>query len=280
MGIAAAGEGRDAPAKNFGRMSRANRTREQTMTRSMFIGRWQPFHEGHETLIDVVLREGGDVLIAVRDTPISEKNPYPTEERVRFIQNRYLDNPRVHVIAIPDIKEICYGRDVGWGIRKIRLRRQVEEISATKIRNSQKGIVWLTGNVGAGKTALAYLLKERLGAIVLDGDELRASISTDLGFSKRDRNEHNLRVARLAKVLHAQGYNVVVSVIAPFRSTRAGITELIDPFWIYVKGGKVGKSTPYEVPEDPDLTIDPTESSLLASLDTIVKQIGKLPDIA
>ena len=143
-----------------------------------------------------------------------------------------------------------------------------------------KKIIWFTGNSGAGKTTLAHLLKEKLGdVVVLDGDELRSSISIDLGFSKEDRDEHNMRVARLAKLLNNQGLNVVVSVIAPFKSTRDKITELIKPYWIYVKGGKIGKDMPYEVPENPDLIIDPTEESLFTSLDKIIKKIRWLSDI-
>jgi cytidyltransferase-like protein len=249
------------------------------MSKSLFIGRYQPFHEGHRALINVVLDGGGRVVIAVRDTPISENNPYILEERIAKIKKEYEGNNNVEVIAIPDIKEVCYGRDVGWGIRRIRLEKQIEEISATKIRNSKKGIVWLTGNVGVGKTSIAYLLKERLNAIVLDGDELRSSISTDLGFSKEDRDKHNMRVARLAKVLNNQGFNVIISVIAPFQSTRERITEMINPFWIYIRGGKIDKNTPYEAPKHPDLIINPSEESLLASLDKIIKKIGNLPDI-
>lgn len=249
------------------------------MTKSLFIGRWQPFHSGHQTLIDVVLKEGGKVVIAVRDTPVSKKNSSTTEERVLYIKKQYQDNERVEVISIPDIKEVCYGRSVGWGIRKIRLKRQIEEISATKIRNSQKAIIWLTGNVGSGKTSLAYLLKEKLDAVVLDGDELRTSISRDLGFSKKDRETHNMRVARLANVLHQQSLNVVVCVIAPFQSTREKITELLDPIWIYVRGGLIRKTMPYEIPKNPHLTIDPSNESLLASLDKIVKKIGKITSL-
>ena len=246
------------------------------MSKSLFIGRWQPFHDGHRALIDTVLGEGGKVVIAVRDTPISESNPYSVKERIAFIQAAYKGNPHVEVVPIPDIKEVCYGRDVGWGIRRIRLSQKLERISATKIRNSQKRIIWLTGNVGAGKTSLAYLLKEHLNAVVLDGGELRASISTDLGFSRKDRDTHNLRVARLARTLNNKNLNVVVSVIAPFRSTREKITKLIDPYWIYIKGGKRGKSMPYETPRKPHLTIDPSKEVLLASMGKIVKEIGKL----
>lgn len=246
------------------------------MSRSLFIGRWQPFHDGHKALIDKVLNEGRSVLIAVRDTPLSEKNPFTVEDRIRRIREHYGDNPSVSIVAIPDITEVCYGRDVGWGIRRIRLSDQLEEISATKIRNSKKRVIWLSGNVGSGKTSLAYLLKERLNAIVLDGDEMRASISLGAGFSKEERDVHNLRVARLAKVLQDQGHNVVVSVIAPFASTREKITTLIDPYWIYIRGGETGKDTPYEVPKDPHVTIDPTEESLLASLEKILKEVGDL----
>jgi len=85
-----------------------------------------------------------------------------------------------------------------------------------------------------------------------------------------------MRVARLTKVLNRQNFNVVVSVIAPFRSTREKITKMIDPYWIYIKGGKQAKNMPYEIPKKPHLTIDPSKVSLLGSLEKIVKEVGKL----
>lgn len=111
---------------------------------------------------------------------------------------------------------------------------------------------------------------------MLDGDELRASISTDLGFSKRDRDAHNMRVALLAQILNRQGFNVVVAVIAPFRSTRAKISSIVNPYWIYVKGEKRGKDMPYEEPENPDLIINAGTEALLESLERIVMEVGKL----
>jgi cytidyltransferase-like protein len=241
---------------------------------SLFIGRYQPFHGGHQKLINKVLNEGKSVVVAVRDTEISEENPYTYKQRKDMIENVY--GGRVKIIKMPDIDEVCYGRNVGYGLRKIRLDKQTEEVSATKLRDSQKRVIWFTGNMGSGKTSLAYLLKERLNGIVLDGDEMRASISLGAGFSKEQREEHNLRVARLASVLHAQGHNVIVAVIAPFRSTREKIDAVCNPYWIHIKGGAIGLDKPYEVPEKPDIVIDPSIESLLESIEKIVKGVGKI----
>jgi len=241
---------------------------------SLFIGRWQPFHEGHKALIDKVLSEGKPVAIGIRDTKVSEDNPYTVEERKKMIEDVYGD--KVQCFVVPDIAEICFGRKVGYEVRRVRLDSQIEEISGTKTRNSQKRVIWLTGNVGSGKTSLAYLLKERLNSVVLDGDEMRVSISLGAGFSKKDRNEHNLRVARLAKILNAQDLNVVVSVIAPFIETRKEIDKICNPYWIYIRGGATGKDKPYEVPENPAVIIDPTVESLSESLEKIIKEVGEI----
>ena len=81
-------------------------------------------------------------------------------------------------------------------------------------------ILWITGRRGAGKTTLAKELQGKLGSILLDGDEMRESISKDLGFEMKDRIENNLRIARLAKVLHEQGHDVVVATICPTQDLR------------------------------------------------------------
>lgn len=243
------------------------------MSLSLFIGRYQPFHDGHKKLIDTVLDEGKSVVIAIKETPFNEKNPYTLEERIDRIKRIYGEHPKVKIISIPDITEVCYGRDVGWSVRRIRLDKQTEEISATKVRGAKKGVVWLTGNTGSGKTSLAYLLKERLNAVVLDGDEMRSSISTDLSFTREHRDQHYLRVARLAKVLVNQGHNVIVSVIAAFEDSRRKIDEIVDPYWIYIRGGDAGPDKPYEPPVNPDLIIDPNEESLLASMERVIKEV-------
>lgn len=238
---------------------------------SLFIGRFQPFHNGHREIVDRLLEEDKPVVIGIRDTKTDTQNPYSIKERRKIIRELY--GYKVKILVIPDIMEVCYGRKVGYKIRRVRLNRKIEDISASKLRNNRVTLLWLTGNVGSGKTSLAYLLRERLKAVILDGNEMRSSISLGAGFSKKDREEHNLRVARLAKVLHTQGNNVVVSVIAPFQSTRDKIEKIIKPKWVHLVSPKLGKDKPYEPPKNPFLRINPKKEALEESLEKIVRSL-------
>lgn len=95
-------------------------------------------------------------------------------------------------------------------------------------------IIWITGERGAGKTTLAKQLKgEMPNAIILDGDEMRESISTELGWDKADRIKHNLRVARLAKKLEAQGFPIIVATICP-EYCREEVFFACKPRWIHL----------------------------------------------
>lgn len=227
---------------------------------SLFVGRWQPFHQGHKTLIETVLKQDKPVVIAIRDTEISHSNPYTVAERWTMIQRALQSyGELVKIVVIPDIDEICYGREVGYAIRKIDLDLETEKISGTSTRKANpptKDIIWLTGQSGAGKSTIAFKLCEEIGAVVLDGDEMRESISSEFGFSKEDREAHNLRVARLAKTL-SKRTPVIVSVIAPFEDTRKKIGDLIKPIWIHVKRNTpVNRKKPYEEPQDPHFVVD------------------------
>jgi len=111
------------------------------MIYSLFIGRWQciPPHKGHIALIETALKEGKNVLIAIRDTPKNEQNPYSVEQRREALKKAFKKwGKRVKIMKIPDIEEVCFGRKVGWGIREIRLSKDLENISGTKIRKAQK----------------------------------------------------------------------------------------------------------------------------------------------
>ena len=89
-------------------------------------------HDGHISLIRKVLDEGKEVCVALRQTPINKSNPYSVRERQLMFQKVFGDT--IRTIVIPDIEDVCYGREVGWGIREIRLDSEVEAISATAIR--------------------------------------------------------------------------------------------------------------------------------------------------
>lgn len=135
-------------------------------------------------------------------------------------------------------------------------------------------VVWFTGESGAGKTTIAKALKKEFDAIILDGNDMRESISLGAGFSKEDRKEHNLRVARLANVLSRQ-QNVFVTVIAPMEDVRKEITGICCPLWIYVK-----KDFPereghfYEEPKEYLQTILVDEFELHDSLLTLRRKLG------
>jgi cytidyltransferase-like protein len=105
------------------------------MKYSLFIGRYQPFHKGHKTIIETVLKEGGNVCVAVMDTKKSKRNPYSAPYRIRLIQKSLKKwEERVKIITIPQIRDVCFGRKVGWGIREIKCPRLIEVISGTNIR--------------------------------------------------------------------------------------------------------------------------------------------------
>jgi len=102
---------------------------------SLFIGRWQPLHDGHKTLFDKVRKEGKNILIGIRDTEITENDPFSVQERIEMINKQV---PDAKIVVLPDIEEVVYGRKVGWGIRELKLDGNIEKISATKIREKMK----------------------------------------------------------------------------------------------------------------------------------------------
>lgn len=107
------------------------------MKYSMFIGRWQPWHEGHRWLINQRLNSGKNVLICIREVDKDDSNPYNPIDVKENIENELkelIDSDRVKVIIIPDIESVNYGRGVGYEIIEHIPPKKVGEISATKIR--------------------------------------------------------------------------------------------------------------------------------------------------
>ena len=107
------------------------------MKYSMFIGRWQPWHNGHRWLNDQRLKEGKNVLICIREVDSDDKNPYNPLEVKENIEKELKDlitKNTVKVIIIPDIESVNYGRGVGYDIIEHVPPDNVSEISATEIR--------------------------------------------------------------------------------------------------------------------------------------------------
>ena len=104
---------------------------------SMYIGRWQPWHEGHRWLIDQRLNDGKNVLIFIRDFPPAEKNPWTAKQvftNLHFELTELILTGRVWVIIIPDIESVNVGRGVGYDIIEYIPPTDIEKVSATKIR--------------------------------------------------------------------------------------------------------------------------------------------------
>jgi cytidyltransferase-like protein len=108
---------------------------------ALFIGRYQPFHKGHQRLIEEGFRRVGQVCIAVRDTHgIDEKNPLPffaVKLRIETALSAYVG--RFAVVPLPNVTDVFYGRDVGYNVERILLDKATEAISATELRKLRAG---------------------------------------------------------------------------------------------------------------------------------------------
>ncbi len=104
------------------------------MKRAMFVGRWQPFHNGHRWLIDQKLAKDIPCLVAVRDIPPDKKNPFTTDQTIEMLKATF-KNDDVVVISIPDIESVNYGRGVGYEINEHVPPSDIGFVSATDIRN-------------------------------------------------------------------------------------------------------------------------------------------------
>lgn len=108
-------------------------------------------------------------------------------------------------------------------------------------------VYWFHGNSGSGKTHLAINYKKP-NKIILDADDMREVWK--LGFSKQDRWKQNLRLAKLARLLIIQGYNVCIASICPYAELRKEINKILPNVrWIYVNSPdskKPSKKYPFE----------------------------------
>ena len=172
-------------------------------------------------------------------------------------------------------------------------------------RNKHRGIVlWFVGLSGSGKSTLANGLQAKLfengfNAIVLDGDNTRLGINKDLGFSDKDRNENIRRVAEISKLFIETGHIVINAFISPFENNRTQARNIIsdtDFIEVYIdssisacekrdvkglykkaRAGEIndftGVSSPFEVPEKPDILVKTDEQTPDESIDYLFEQL-------
>ena len=99
------------------------------------LGRFQPWHYGHRSLFEKCILKTGQVNIMVKDIHSIGDNPYSFKQVKKKIFNDLINfKNRIKISLAPNISEICYGRTVGYKITKINLDKQIQNISATKIR--------------------------------------------------------------------------------------------------------------------------------------------------
>ncbi len=106
---------------------------------AQMLGRWQPWHDGHQKLFEEIIKKTGQVNIQVRDVHGVGDNPLDYNSVKKNIENALKNfKNRIKISLVPNITNICYGRGVGYKIEEIILPKEVQEISATKIREKMR----------------------------------------------------------------------------------------------------------------------------------------------
>jgi hypothetical protein len=108
---------------------------------ALLIGRYQPFHVGHKTLVAESIKRTGQCCIALRDVGgIDEKNPYDFKKVKAEIESACIEfGDKIKVVELPNITDVFYGRGVGYNIEQLELSKELQQVSATKIRAGEIG---------------------------------------------------------------------------------------------------------------------------------------------
>ena len=165
----------------------------------------------------------------------------------------------------------------------------------------QPCVVWLTGLSGSGKSTLANALERRLFVLgcrthILDGDNVRLGLNSDLGFSPEDRQENIRRIGEVANLFAQSGTIVITAFISPYEKDRQkarkankqnffeahvsahlDTCEERDPKGLYKKARAgiiknfTGIDAPYEIPTNADITVHTDENSVEQCVDQIIQ---------
>ena len=165
-------------------------------------------------------------------------------------------------------------------------------------------MIWFIGLSGSGKSTLASLLEKKLyergiGTYILDGDNIRSGLNKDLDFSDASRKENIRRIGEVAKLMVDAGVVALTAFISPFKEERVSVKKLVgadryvevyvdcpveecekrDVKGLYAKARKgeisnfTGISSPFEIPENPDVAVKTAELGVEEGVEKIMKVI-------
>ena len=208
-----------------------------------------------------------------------------------------MSEPPVHLPAVKS-------ENIFWSHSEVSPAQRAE-------RNGHKGaVIWLTGLSGSGKSTISRALESELFSrgmhtYILDGDNIRHSLNSNLGFSPEDRTENIRRVAEVARLIADAGVVVITAFISPYRADRrrarrgtlesgsdfvevfvnapVKVCERRDPKGLYKKAraGEIaeftGVSAPYEVPENPEVTVHTDTQTAGESVAAIIEYLHPQP---
>ena len=229
-----------------------------------------------------------------------------TDRPIAF--ERYHDCPPMGAFILIDRMS---NRTVAAGMIEFGLRRatnihrqklNINKASRRQLNGHGSQVLWFTGLSGSGKSTIANALEQALHArgirtYVLDGDNVRLGLNSDLGFTDGDRVENIRRVGEVAKLMVDAGVVVLTAFISPFEAERSmvrslfedgeffeifvdtplEVAELRDPKGLYQKARRgeipnfTGIDSPYEAPEKPDLRLETSKQSVDQAVDEIMK---------
>ena len=238
------------------------------------------------------------------------------QTRGRLVIDNKDSIPNLGRFVIIDDGQICGGGTIFGGVYTDRTVTKSQNIfwtegkitaNARAVRSGHRGaVVWLTGLSGAGKSTVAQSLERELflrgmHTYVLDGDNIRHGLNSNLGFSPDDRVENIRRVSEVAKLMADAGTVVITAFISPYRMDRSRAREIAlegnaefievfvdaplevcearDPKNLYKKAraGQIreftGIDAPYEAPEDPEIVVRTDQQTVDESVATILEQL-------
>jgi bifunctional enzyme CysN/CysC len=238
--------------------------------------------------------------------------------RSQIVIDDFVDNARMGRFTVVDGYDTVGGGIIdttGFPDQRKKTHSKSENLTTTDFKISRRerelahghrgGVLWFSGLSGSGKSTLANELQSRLfrkgyNVYVLDGDNVRQGLSSDLGFEHKDRSENLRRVAEVAALFADSGTIVITSFISPYKAERDNAraicgdnfhsvyikadlktVEARDPKGLYKKARKgeikgfTGIDDPFEEPQNPDLVVENEKNSIEENLQILASYIDE-----